>query len=91
MLAAAKHETVDTLKAGAARLALYTLTGRKDQAIQLLIDQQRQAPQGDLVSRYLQFQSCPRYASLRTDPRFAALLMVEKQKYERLRASYRKW
>ena len=88
MLSAAKGLPVDTLQPPTAKLAVYILMGRRDEAIAYLMARQRSAMADSTSSSYLALRHSPRFATLRSDPRFASLLEVGKRKYERLPRIY---
>jgi TolB-like protein/Tfp pilus assembly protein PilF len=69
-------------------VGLYALLSMKDEAIQLLDEQQKREAGVPTLSRYLMLNGCRMYDGLRSNKRFPEILAREKQKYDWLLTNY---
>jgi len=69
-------------------IILYSILGKKDEALALMQEFQNEQEKEILSSEYLRYKHLPWYDNLREDIRFKAILSKEKERYEFLLNKY---
>ncbi len=71
------------------RIILYSLLGKKDEALALMQDLQDEEGKNITRSRYLSYKNLTWYDTLREDERFQKILEVEKERYQIILDKYK--
>jgi hypothetical protein len=71
------------------RIILYSLLGKKDEALALMQDIQDEEGKNIIRSRYLYYKNLLWYNNLREDERFKKILEKEKERYQIILEKYR--
>ena len=71
------------------RIILYSLLGKKDEALALMQDLQDEEGKNITRSRYLSYKNLTWYDTLQEDERFQKILEVEKERYQIILEKYK--
>ena len=72
-----------------ARIILYSIIGKKDEALALMQDLQVEEGKNITRSRYLSYKNLLWYDNLREDERFQKILEKEKERYQIIQEKYK--